>query len=88
MEALKAILTRRSIRQYTDEPVSDQEIETITRAAMQSPSASNMQPWHFVVIDDRIILDRIPDFQPYSSFLRGAPVAITVCGDLEDGLTY
>jgi nitroreductase len=83
MEALKAIFTRRSVRQYTDEPVSDQAIETILRAAMQSPSAANMQPWHFVVINDRMLLDRIPNFHPYSSFLREAPVAIVVCGDLE-----
>ncbi len=83
MEALEAIFTRRSVRQYTDEPVSNREIETILRAAMQSPSAVNMQPWHFVVIDDRALLDRIPYFHPYSSFLRGAPLAIVVCGDLE-----
>ena len=83
MDALEAVFTRRSVRQYTDEPVSDQAIETILRAAMQSPSAANMQPWHFVVINDRRLLDRIPDFHPYSSFLREAPVAIVVCGDLE-----
>ena len=83
MDALDAVFTRRSVRQYTDEPVSDQAIETILRAAMQSPSAANMQPWHFVVINDRRLLDRIPDFHPYSSFLREASVAIVVCGDLE-----
>ena len=83
MDALEAVFTRRSVRQYTDEPVSDQAIETILRAAMQSPSAVNLQPWHFVVIDDRTLLDHIPDFHPYSSFLREAPVAIVVCGDLE-----
>jgi nitroreductase len=83
MDALKAIFTRRSVRQFTGEPVSNQAIETILRAAMQSPSALNMQPWHFVVIDDRTLLDRIPNFHPYSSFLREAPVAIVVCGDLE-----
>lgn len=87
MDALEALFTRRSIRRYTDELVSDQAIETILRAAMQAPSAVNMQPWHFVVIDDRKLLDRIPGFHPYSSFLREAPAAIVVCGDLErDGL--
>jgi nitroreductase len=83
MDALEVIFTRRSVRQYTTEPVSDQDIETILRAAMQAPSAVNMQPWHFVVIDDRSLLDRIPNFHPYSSFLREAPLAIVVCGDLE-----
>jgi len=86
MEALKTIFTRRSVRRYTEEPVSNQAIETILRAAMQSPSAVNMQPWHFVVIDDRALLDRIPNFHPYSSFLQEAPIAIVVCGDLERDL--
>jgi nitroreductase len=83
MDALEALFKRRSVRRYTGEPVSDQAMETILRAAMQAPSAVNYQPWHFVVIDDRRLLDRIPDFHPYSSFLREAPVAIVVCGDLE-----
>jgi len=83
METLEAILTRRSIRRYTDEPVSAEAKETILRAAMHAPSAVNQQPWHFVVIDDRALLDRIPDFHPYSSFLREAPAAVVVCGDLE-----
>jgi nitroreductase len=87
MDALDMLFTRRSVRRYTDKPVSDQAIETILRAAMQAPSAVNRQPWHFVVIDDRKLLDRIPGFHPYSSFLREAPVAIVVCGDQErDGL--
>jgi nitroreductase len=83
METLEAILTRRSIRRYTRDPISETALETVLRAAMHAPSAVNQQPWHFVVVDDRDLLDRIPDFHPYSSFLREAPIAIVVCGDLE-----
>ena len=50
-EAIKNIMTRTSIRQYTDEPVSKADIETMLRAGMAAPTAVNRQPWHFVVIN-------------------------------------
>jgi len=82
MEAIDAILTRRSIRKYTSDPVSDDVIEELLKAAMYAPSAGNEQPWHFVVIRDREVLDRIPDIHPYASMVYMAPVAIVVCGDV------
>jgi nitroreductase len=81
MEAMEAILTRRSIRRYTSQPVSEERIEELLRAAMSAPSTNNGQPWHFVVIDDRKILQEIPRFHPYASMLREAPLAILVCVD-------
>ena len=83
MDALDAILSRRSIRKYTEQPVSDEVIEELLAAAMAAPSAGNEQPWHFVVIDDRAMLDEIPKFHPYSRMLEDAPMAILVCGDIE-----
>jgi nitroreductase len=50
-------------------------------AAMSAPSAGNEQPWHFVVIKERSLLEAIPKFHPYSHMLHGAPAAILVCGD-------
>lgn len=82
MEALNAILSRRSIRKYTAEPVPKEVIQELLEAAMSAPSASNQQPWHFLVIDDRKTLDQIPKYHPYSSMLHEATVAILVCGDL------
>jgi len=81
MEALEAILTRRSIRHYTDQAVSEEEIEKLLRAAMQAPSAGDEQPWHFIVIRDRATLDAIPAIQPYAQMLKEAPAAIVVLGD-------
>lgn len=83
MEAMEAILTRRSIRRYTPQIVPEELIEELLRAAMSAPSTGNGQPWHFVVIDDRKILHEIPRFHPYASMLREAPVAILVCVDRE-----
>ncbi len=83
MDAMNAILSRRSIRRYTDQPVSDETIKKLLEAAMSAPSAGNEQPWHFVVIREREILNEIPSFHSYSGMLRDAPVAILVCGDEE-----
>lgn len=81
MDTMEAILTRRSIRRYTSNKVPSELITELLRAAMSAPSASNEQPWHFVVIDDRKILDEIPKFHPYSDMLPEAPMAILVCVD-------
>jgi nitroreductase len=81
MDALEAIHGRRSIRRYRDEPVDVSAIEAMLRAAMAAPSAGNQQPWQFVVLDDRRVLDAIPEFHPYSAMLHEAPLAIAVCGD-------
>jgi len=82
MEAIEAILSRRSIRQYTTQPVGEEVINELLAAAMSAPSASNQQPWHFVTITDHKILNEIPRYHPYSSMLKNAPLAIVVCGDL------
>ncbi len=82
MEAIEALMTRRSIRKYTDEPVEKEQIETLLRAAMAAPSAVNTQPWHFVVIRERSTLDRLAQEHPYASMLKQAPLAIAICGDL------
>lgn len=81
MDAMEAILSRRSIRKYTNEDVSDETVKELLEAAMSAPSAGNEQPWHFVVIRDRKILNEIPNIHPYSGMLREAPLAILVCGD-------
>lgn len=82
MDAMEAILTRRSIRKYAKEPVPDEIIKELLQAAMSAPSAGNERPWQFVVIRDRKTLDEIPSFHPYAQMLKEAPVAILVCGDL------
>jgi len=80
---MEAILERRSIRKYTSEPVSEDMIKELLKAAMAAPSAGNEQPWHFIIIRDRAILDRIPSVHPYSQMVKQAPLAILVCGDLD-----
>ena len=81
MDALDAILSRRSIRTYTAEPVSDQHIENLLRAGMAAPSAGNQQVWEFVIVDERRLLDAIPTVHPYAQMCAQAPLCIIVCAD-------
>jgi len=83
MEALDAILSRRSIRNYTEEKIPGDLIQELLEAAMSAPSAHNKQAWHFVIIDDRNILDEIRKVHPWASMLTSATLAILVCGDLQ-----
>ena len=80
MDALEAILSRRSIREYTSEPVSDEMVTDLLKAAMSAPTAGN-EPWHFVVIRERHLLDAVSGFHPHAEMLRQAAAGICVCGD-------
>ncbi|OHB70232.1 MAG: NADH dehydrogenase [Planctomycetes bacterium RBG_13_63_9] len=82
MDALEAIRTRRSIRKYRSEAVPDELIRQLLAAAMSAPSARNAQPWQFVVIRDRGLLDEIPRISPNAAMAGQAPLAILICGDL------
>jgi len=78
---MNSIFERRSIRKYTHQDIPDDIVEKLLRAGMAAPSAGNEQPWHFIVIKDKSILNEIPEFHPYSQSLKEAPCAIVVCGD-------
>ena len=78
---LENIHSRKSVRQYTSEPVSEADIQTILKAAMAAPSAVNFQPWRFVVVTEREQLDAMAEILPYAKMLRQAPAAIVVCGE-------
>lgn len=81
MEAMQAIMSRRSVRRFVRRPVGQAEVESLLRAAMQAPSAHNKQPWHFVVIRDRASLEAVPRFHPYARMLPHAELAILICGE-------
>ena len=82
MDALDAILTRRSIRQYQDMAVREELIEKVLAAAMSAPSARNAQPWQFVVVTDRKILQQMSKINPNAAMAARAPLGILICGDL------
>ena len=84
--AINNIMTRTSIRQYTDEPVSKADIETMLRAGMAAPTAVNRQPWHFVVINSKEKLAELAGDNPRGGMLKKAPLAIVVCGNMDKAL--
>lgn len=79
--SLDYIFRRRSIRKYTDRPVTEEQIRSILAAAMAAPSARNLKPWRFVVIRERETLDEIAQIHPYGKMIYQASLVIAVCGD-------
>lgn len=86
MDAMECILSRTSIRNFSDTAVSPDEVEKLLQAGMAAPSAVNMQPWMFVIVDKRDLLDAMAEKLPYAKMLKDAPLAIIVCGDLRKTL--
>lgn len=82
MDVLEAIFTRRSVRKYTDEAVSKEQLLALVKAGMAAPSAGNEQSWHFIAIDDAGLLAKVPELSPYMGFAKNAPAAILICGDI------
>ncbi len=78
MDVLQAIRERRSIRKYLDTPVEDEKIQAILEAGRWAPSASNRQPWHFIVIRDAETRRRLAEAHPYGRFMAESPVVIVV----------
>ena len=74
--AIENIMTRTSIRQYKDQSVEQEKIDIMLKAAMAAPTAVNLQPWHFIVIDDAKTIGLLAGQQP-----TNAPLMIAVCGD-------
>jgi nitroreductase len=78
---LEPIFARRSIRHYTAEPVTAEEIQTLLEAGMAAPSASNRRPWHMVTVTERETLVALARAHPHGKMTAQAAVAIAVCGD-------
>lgn len=81
MNPIDIFLNRRSIRKYKPERIEDKKILEIIKCGQYAPSAVNRQPWHFIVVDDRDLFDKIMEIHPYSRMLSTASHAIIVCGD-------
>lgn len=82
MDAITAIRTRRSVRSYTDQEVSDAQVKELLGAAMSAPSAGNEQPWEFVIIRDKDTLEKVSGINRFADYAKNAPVCILVCGNL------
>ena len=75
---LENIASRKSVRSYTDQDVTPEQVETILRAAMAAPTGMNVQPWRFVVVRDQAVKDKLAG--GFNKMIAKAPVVIVVCG--------
>ena len=80
-EALSVIHSRKSVRNFTGGSVGRSNLDKILRAGMAAPTAMNKQPWSFVVVTDRKILDALSAGLPSAKMLSKAGAAIIVCTD-------
>ena len=78
------ITKRRSIRRYTDNEIESDKIELLKEAALRSPSSRGVNPWQFVFVTDRALLEKLAKAKPHgSSFLKDARLGVVVCADPE-----
>jgi nitroreductase len=81
METFHTIINRRSIRKYKFKKIEDEKINLLLKAAMYAPSAMNLQPWHFVVINSERVLNETVKSIPHAEMIKQSGNAILVCGD-------
>ncbi len=81
MEIIQAIRERRSIRQYSQEPISEDQLNQILEAGRWAPSRGNSQPWKFIVLNDEQVRKELAEAIPTGKFLAQAPQGIAVVVD-------
>ena len=89
-----AIMTRKSVRKFdASRTIAPELQEKLLRAAMAAPTAKNLQPWSFIVVDDRATLEKIAEVHPHSKMVHPhskmtaqAAMAVVVCGNKNNGL--
>ncbi len=75
---------RRSVRKFTEKTIDPDDLKTILRAALMSPTGKSVRGWHFIVVDDKEVLEKLSNCRAMGSqFLAGAAVAVMVLGDKE-----
>ena len=83
MEIIKNIHKRRSIRQFNNNKISENDINTILSAGMTAPSAMNKQPWRFILITDEKIKQEVVKISKYAQMMLQSPFSVLVCGDTD-----
>lgn len=86
LSAAAAARVRRSVRAYSDQPVTDDEVRTLLELAGRAPSAFNSQPWRFVVVRDQSLKNQLKAAAFNQAQVAGAPVVIAMYADMEDTL--
>ncbi|MCF7974160.1 MAG: nitroreductase family protein [Phycisphaerae bacterium] len=82
MDMMELLRTRRSIRCFLDRPIEANKVALLKEAAIRSPTSRNLEPWEFVFVDDREMLEKLSVCKPQgAAFLAGAGLGVVVCAD-------
>lgn len=79
---LKTIFSRKSVRKFNEQAVSEEQLILLVKAGMAAPSAKNQQAWKFIIVTEKELKTTMGEKLPYAKMLGHAPAAIVVCGDL------
>ncbi|MDP3398844.1 MAG: nitroreductase family protein [Bacteroidales bacterium] len=85
---LETIFSRKSVRTYTDQPVSVEDLMMLVKAGMAAPTGMNRQPWEFFIIQDKALMASLADKIPYARMLKEAQAAIVVIGNPEKSIYW
>lgn len=87
MSVYQTVIGRRTVRDFTSQPVPEELVRRILQSGRMAPSSSDSQPWHFVVVREPDTIAKLGDIAKQGPFLAGAPVVIAVCvaGDAPRG---
>jgi len=79
---LDLLRKRRSVRQFTDQPVEKEKVDALIEAVLRSPSSRSLNPWEFIVVTDPEVKGLLAQAKPHgASFIKNAPLAVVVCAD-------
>jgi len=84
--AAEAAMSRRSIRQYSPTPIPEGDLRELLRLAGRAPSAYNVQPWRFIVVQDQEVKARLADAAYGQAQVLRAPATIVMYSDMQDAL--
>ncbi len=88
LSAAEAAIARRSVRSYTDQPVTDDEIRDLIELTGRAPSAFNLQPWRFIVVRDQSVKDAVRAAAFNQKQVGEAPVLLAMYADMEDTMAH
>jgi nitroreductase len=80
MNVLEAIATRRSVRSYSGTPIPPEVMARMRQALRQAPSACNLQPWHFILVEDESLRQQVASAAKGQMWMAAAPVIVVACG--------
>ena len=87
MESFASLIKqRRSTRKFTEEPLTPEQVEAILKAGLMAPSSKRSNPWQFIVVEDKEMLQKLAHCKNGgSAFLEGCSLAVVVCADVRAG---